>query len=103
MTSSGRVGPAAHSLPLRSRCGGVIPSRFADAIDRGFVRCYRGTRQASLSAGRCRSANSEGHMSKLLRGIAAGYGAKKLGGGCLTTILVFILLWWLLGNFEVFR
>jgi hypothetical protein len=42
-------------------------------------------------------------VSKLLRGLAAGYGAKKLGGGCLTTVLVFILLWWLLGNFEMFR
>ena len=42
-------------------------------------------------------------MSKLLRGLAAGYGAKKLGGGCLSTIPVFFLLWWLLGNFDVFR
>jgi hypothetical protein len=42
-------------------------------------------------------------MSKLLRGIAAGWGAKKLGGGCLTTVLVFIVLWWLLGNFGVFQ
>ena len=42
-------------------------------------------------------------MSKLLRGLAAGYGAKKLGGGCLGTILVFIVLWYLLGHFEIFR
>jgi len=36
-------------------------------------------------------------MSKLLRGLVAGYGAKKTGGcGCLG-LLVFILLWWLLG------
>ena len=42
-------------------------------------------------------------MSKLLRALVAGWGAKKLGGGCLTTILIFLLLWWLLGNFEVFR
>jgi len=36
-------------------------------------------------------------MSKLLRGLLAGYGAKKTGGcGCLG-LLVFILLWWLLG------
>src|SRR5688500_7556358 len=26
-----------------------------------------------------------GTMSKLLRGLAAGYGAKKLGGGCFST------------------
>jgi len=42
-------------------------------------------------------------MSKLLRGLAAGYGAKKLGGGCITTVLVFIVLWMLLGNFDIFR
>ena len=36
-------------------------------------------------------------MSKLLRGLAAGYGAKKLGGCGCTGLLVFILLWWLLG------
>jgi hypothetical protein len=42
-------------------------------------------------------------MSKLLRGVAAGWGAKKRGGGCFTTILVFILLWWLLGNFSIFQ
>jgi len=42
-------------------------------------------------------------MSKLLRGLAAGYGAKKLGGGCFSTVLVFILLWYLLGNCDMFR
>jgi len=42
-------------------------------------------------------------MSKLLRGLAAGWGAKKLGGGCISTILIFLFLWWLLGNFDVFR
>ena len=36
-------------------------------------------------------------MSKLLRGLVAGYGAKKLGGCGCTGILLFILLWWLLG------
>ena len=38
-------------------------------------------------------------MNNLLRGLAAGYGAKKLGGGCFSTILIFLLLWWLLGRF----
>ena len=36
-------------------------------------------------------------MGNLLRGLIAGYGAKKIGGGCIGTILVFILLYWLLG------
>jgi hypothetical protein len=42
-------------------------------------------------------------MSKLLRALAAGWGAKKLGGGCFGTILVFIILWWLLGQFDLFK
>lgn len=42
-------------------------------------------------------------MSKLLRGLAAGWGAKKLGGGCFSTIIIFAVLWYLLGNFEIFR
>ena len=42
-------------------------------------------------------------MSKLLRGLAAGYGAKKLGGGCLGTIVVFVVLWYLLGHVDIFR
>ena len=34
-------------------------------------------------------------MSKLLRGVAAGYGARKMTGGCgCTGIIVFIILWW---------
>jgi hypothetical protein len=37
-------------------------------------------------------------MSKLLRGLVAGYGAKKTGGcGCLG-LLLFIFFWWLLGK-----
>jgi hypothetical protein len=42
-------------------------------------------------------------MSKLLRGVAAGYGARRLGGGCFSTILIFIILWWLLGHFGIFK
>jgi hypothetical protein len=36
-------------------------------------------------------------MSKLLRGVVAGWGAKKLGGCGCAGILLFILFWWLLG------
>jgi hypothetical protein len=42
-------------------------------------------------------------MSKLLRGLAAGYGAKKMGGGCFSTVLIFLLLWWVLGHFSCFQ
>jgi hypothetical protein len=42
-------------------------------------------------------------MSKLLRGVAAGYGAKKLGGGCFGTIIVFVILWYVLGHFGIFQ
>jgi len=37
-------------------------------------------------------------MNNLLRGLISGYGAKKLGGGCLGTILVFIAFWFILGQ-----
>lgn len=45
-------------------------------------------------------------MKKLFRALLAGWGAKKIGGGkcgCIGTIFVFIILYWLLGYvFEVF-
>lgn len=37
-------------------------------------------------------------MNNLFRGLLAGYGAKKLGGGCFGTILVFVIIWVLLGQ-----
>lgn len=37
-------------------------------------------------------------MNNLLRGLVAGIGAWKLGGGCLGTIVVFIVIWLLLGT-----
>ena len=52
-----------------------------------------------------RSVHTGGRMSKLLRGLAAGYGAKKLGGGgcgC-GTILIFVVLWYVLGHFGIFK
>jgi hypothetical protein len=36
-------------------------------------------------------------MRGLFRTLLAGYGAKKLGGGCLSTVVIFIVLFWLLG------
>jgi hypothetical protein len=35
-------------------------------------------------------------MNNFLRALIAGYGAKKLGGGCISTVLIFILLFVLL-------
>jgi hypothetical protein len=37
-------------------------------------------------------------MNRFFRALIAGYGAKKFGGGCLGTILVFVIIYWLLGN-----
>ena len=42
-------------------------------------------------------------MSKLLRALVAGYGAKKLGGGCFSTVIIFLILWWLLGGIDIFK
>ena len=35
-------------------------------------------------------------MNNLFRGLIAGYGAKKLGGGCFSTVIVFLIIWWAL-------
>ena len=37
-------------------------------------------------------------MEGPLRGILAGAGAWKLGGGCISTILVFLLIYFVLGK-----
>ncbi len=37
-------------------------------------------------------------MKNWLRTLIAGYGAYKLGGGCLGTIVVFLVIYWLLGQ-----
>lgn len=36
-------------------------------------------------------------MRDWLRALIAGYGAWKWGGGCLGTIAVFLLIYWILG------
>lgn len=45
-------------------------------------------------------------MKKLFRVLLAGWGAKKIGGGrcgCIGTVFVFIILFWLLGYvFDMF-
>ena len=38
-------------------------------------------------------------MNGLFKTILAGWGAKKLGGGRIGTILVFIILYWILSQF----
>jgi len=37
-------------------------------------------------------------MNKFFRAIIAAWGAKKLGGGCLSTIIIFIVIYMLLGK-----
>ena len=37
-------------------------------------------------------------MNNFFRTIIAGYGAKKLGGGCITTVIVFLIIYLLLGQ-----
>ncbi|MFT3680473.1 MAG: hypothetical protein QM791_09390 [Ferruginibacter sp.] len=37
-------------------------------------------------------------MNKFFRALIAGYGAKKLGGGCFSTIIIFFVIYYLLGN-----
>ena len=37
-------------------------------------------------------------MNKLVRALIAGWGAKKIGGGCVSTIIVFIIIYYALGT-----
>lgn len=37
-------------------------------------------------------------MNKFFRAIIAAWGAKKLGGGCLSTIIIFIIIYVVLGK-----
>jgi hypothetical protein len=37
-------------------------------------------------------------MNSFFKTLIAGYGAKKLGGGCFSTILIFIVIYWALGT-----
>ena len=60
--------------------------------------------QRTVRAGvRAKSGQTDTTMSKLLRGAVAGAGAWKLGGGVIGTILLFVLLWVVLGNFDIFK
>lgn len=36
-------------------------------------------------------------MNNFFKAIIAGYGAKKLGGGCLSTIVIFVIIYYALG------
>jgi len=38
-------------------------------------------------------------MNGFFKTLIAGYGAKKLGGGCLGTIIVFVIIYYILGYF----
>lgn len=40
-------------------------------------------------------------MNKFFKALIAGWGAKKLGGGCIGTIIVFVIIWWLLTKFGM--
>ncbi len=37
-------------------------------------------------------------MNNIFKGLIAGYSASKLGGGIIGTIVVFIVVWMLLGH-----
>ncbi len=38
-------------------------------------------------------------MNGLFKTLIAGFTAKKLGGGCISMIIIFIIVYWLLGKF----
>lgn len=42
-------------------------------------------------------------MSTLVRSMAAGYGARKLGVRCIDAVMNFLVPWWRRGHFGVCR
>ncbi len=38
-------------------------------------------------------------MNGFFKTIIAGFTAKKLGGGCFSMIIIFVIVYWLLGKF----
>ena len=62
-------------------------------------------RELGVSAARARlmltaraNYSREHDMRGIFRGLLAGWGASKLGGGCISTIIIFLILYWLLGK-----
>lgn len=37
-------------------------------------------------------------MNNIFKGLIAGYGASKWGSGCLGTVIVFVIIWAVLGQ-----
>jgi len=64
-----------------------------------------GARSPSRQREKLSALQEEAAMSKIVRGLVAGWGAKKLGGCGCGGCLLFILFWWLLGasGIELFR
>ena len=78
-------------------------TRWADRVLRAAVlpdECEptRGTFRTFLLLDPGSFTFSRSIMNKLFAALGAGYGAKKLGGGCFSTVLIFLLLYWLLKN-----
>jgi hypothetical protein len=57
----------------------------------------RGTPCALRTSGVLIHRNRSAVMRGPLRGLLAGAAAWRFGGGCLSTIIVFVLVFWLLG------
>jgi hypothetical protein len=60
--------------------------------------CQAGNRLRPVRLAPTELLGEEQQLSKLVRGLAAGWGAKKLGGCGCGGLLIFILLYWLLGQ-----
>jgi hypothetical protein len=72
-------------LPVSS-----VGTNIAVHIDRTRQTCSNTVQRALLDEWRVK-------MEGPLRGILAGAAAWKFGGGCISTVLIFIIVFWLLG------
>jgi hypothetical protein len=91
----------ARSNPVPPAGGGQLDPVTADVIHHPCRRVARtGGALAEVLPAPDRPAGHHNwrrrRMRGIFRGLLAGWGASKLGGGCISTIIIFLILWWLL-------
>ncbi|PWT81592.1 MAG: hypothetical protein C5B44_03565 [Acidobacteria bacterium] len=95
MQSNGTL--LANLNPAGTTCSNIVQKDRGGT--RGFGNAHAESESGKIKDGFCAlgEGTSGGKMEGPLRGILAGAAAWKFGGGCISTILIFIIVFWLLG------
>lgn len=96
---AGSLPDAVAAIRVRHATSGGLLHQEADGTDVAPLRAQRCNQSVqAVSAASNPQRMGWRKMKGPLRGILAGLGAWKLGGGCFSTIVVFVILYWLLGQ-----